>query len=262
MNKIINKFLLTGEELYLKQPGFTNSTCGPFTKYRKRIHKFTETGNLKHLYRNELVKACFAHDAAYSERKNLPKRTISDKILKGRAYEIARNHNYDIYQRGLGSMVYKFFDKKAKSGISVNEQLAEKLHKPVINKFERRKVYVRFKDNIWAADLVEMESLSTKNKSVKYLFCVIGVFTKYAWIKPLKYKKGKTVLNAFEVVNESNRKPNKLCVDQGGKFCNKLLQEWLDKNDILMYSTYNEGKSVITERFIKTLKLKSIKNDC
>ena len=83
MNKIINKFLLTGDkfmpELHLKQPGFI------YTKPRERIQKFRETGNLKHLYRNELDKACFAHDAAYSDSKDLAKRTISDKILKDRA---------------------------------------------------------------------------------------------------------------------------------------------------------------------------------
>ena len=91
-----------------------------------------------------------------------------------------------------------------------------------------------------------MESLSAKNKSVKYLLCVIDVFIKYAWVKPLQDKKGKTVLNAFtKIVNESNRKPNKLWVDQGREFYNKLMQEWLDKNDILMYSTHNKGKLVI-----------------
>ena len=139
--------------------------------------------------------------------------------------------------------------------VSVNE-LAEELHKPVIKKFKRRKVYARFKDNIWAADLAEMESLSSKNKNVKYLLCVIDVFTKYAWVKPLKDKKVKTVSNAFiKIVSESNRKPNQLLVDQGREFCNKLMQEWLDNNDILMYSTH-EGNSVIAERFIKTLKAK------
>ena len=145
----------------------------------------------------------------------------------------------------------------SKAGVSVNEQLAEELHKPVTKKFKRRKVYARFKDNIWAADLAEMESLSSKNKNVKYLLCVIDVFTKYAWVKPLKDKKGKTVLNAFmEIVNESNRKPNKLWVDQGREFYNKLMQEWLDNNDILMYSRHTEGMSAIAERFIKTLKAK------
>ena len=104
------------------------------------------------------------------------------------------------------------------------------------------------------------ESLSSKNKSVKYLSYVIDVFTKYAWVKPLKNKEDKTVLNAFiEIVNESNRKPNKLWADQGGEFYNKLMQDWLDDSDILMYSTHNEGKSVIAERFIKTLKSKIYK---
>ena len=124
MDKIIKNFLLNGDkfmpELHLKQPGFTYSACGPFTKHRERIQKFRETGNLKHLYRNELNKACFAHDAAYSDSKDLAKRIISDKILKDRAYEIARNRNYNGYQRALASMVYRFFYKKTGSGISVN----------------------------------------------------------------------------------------------------------------------------------------------
>ena len=117
------------------------------------------------------------------------------------------------------------------------------------------KVYARFKNNIWAADLAEMGSLSSKNKNVKYLFCVIDVFTKYTWVKPLKDKKGKTILNVFiEIVNEPNRKPNKFWVYQRKVFYNKLIQAWLSNNNILMYLTYNEGWSVIAERFIKTLK--------
>ena len=92
-------------ELYLKQPGFTYSACGPFTKHRERIKKKNrETGNLKHLYRNELEKAYFAHDAAYSDSKDLPKRPISDKIPKARPFQIARNCNCDEYQRALAIM--------------------------------------------------------------------------------------------------------------------------------------------------------------
>ena len=151
------------------------------------------------------------------------------------------------------------FDNKTGSGINLNEQLAEELHKPVIKKFKRRKVYVRFKDNIWASDLGEMESLSSKNKNFKYLLCVIDIFTKYAWARSLKDKKSRTVLNAFiEIVFESNFKPNKLWDDQGREFYNELMQEWLllYNNDNLMHFTQNQGKSVITERFIKTLKSK------
>ena len=108
------------------------------------------------MYKNELVKACFAHDAAYSDSKHLAKRTVSDKILKDRAYEIAINPKYDGYQKGLASMVYKLFDKKAGSGANVNKELAQELHKPVIKKFKRRRVSAKFKANIWAADLAEM----------------------------------------------------------------------------------------------------------
>ena len=223
MNKIFNKFLLIGDkfipDLHLKQPGFTYSASGPFTKHCERIQKFGETGNLKYLHRNELDKAYFAHDATYYDSNNLAKRNISDKILKDWAYEIAINRTYDGYQRALASMVFKVFEKKTESGKIVNEQLDEGLHKPVIKKFKRRKVYARFKDNIWAEDLVEMRSCISQNKNVKYLLCVIDIFTKYTWIKPLKDKKGKTVLNAFiEIINESNGKSNKLWFDQGRKF--------------------------------------------
>ena len=140
MNKIINKFSLTGDkfipELHLKQPGFTYSTCARFTKHCKRIQKFRETGNLKHLCRNELGKACFPYDTSYSDSKNLA--NISNKILKDGAYENARNRGYDGQQRALASMVDKFFDQKIRSRISVNEQLAAELHKSVIKKLKRR----------------------------------------------------------------------------------------------------------------------------
>ena len=99
------------QELHLKQPGFTYSACGPFTEHRKAIQKIRERGNFKHLHSNELDKACFAHDGTYSYSKDLAKRTISDKILKVRTYEIDRNCNYDVYQGALASAVYKFFDK-------------------------------------------------------------------------------------------------------------------------------------------------------
>ena len=112
-------------ELHLKQPGFTYSSFGRFTKHRERIKKFREKDNLKHLYRNELDETSFAYDETHSDSKNLGKRTISHKILKDRAEEIAGNCKYDGCQRTLASMVYKFFDKKIASGVSINEQLAK-----------------------------------------------------------------------------------------------------------------------------------------
>ena len=118
MNNIINKFLLAGDkfmpEMHLRQPQFTYRACGPFTKHEQRIQKFKETGDAKYIYKNELDKACFAHDAAYSDSKDLTKRTVADKILKKEAFDIAKDPKYDEYQRGLASMFYKFFDKNPK----------------------------------------------------------------------------------------------------------------------------------------------------
>ena len=115
MNDITNKFLLAGyksmPEMHLRQSQFT---CRPFTKHKQRIQKFKETGDTKYIYKNELDKACFAHDAAYSDSKDLTKRTAAEKVLRDKAFNIAKDLKYDGYQRGLASMVYKFFDKKSK----------------------------------------------------------------------------------------------------------------------------------------------------
>ena len=139
--------------------------------------------------------------------------------------------------------------------------LADELHKPVIKKFNKRKVFSQFKDNIWGVDLADMQSLSRKNKSIKYLLCVIDLFSKYAFIVPLKDKKGVSIVNAFDkIIKQSNRKPNKIWVDQGSEFYNRDFKKWLSDNNIEMYSTYNEGKSVVAERFIRTLKNKLYKH--
>ena len=106
-------------------------------QHRERIQKFKETRDLKHIYKNKLDKAFFALDAANSDSKDLAKRTISDKILKDSAYETAINPKYDDYHRGSVSTVNKFFDKKTGLGASINEELAQELHKPVIKKFKR-----------------------------------------------------------------------------------------------------------------------------
>ena len=202
INNIINKFLLAGDafmpEMHLRQPQFTYSACGTFTKHKQRIQKFKETGDKNYIYKNELDKACFAHDAAYSDSKDLTKRTVADRILRNRAFNIAKDKKYDGYQRGLASMVYKYFDKKsAGSGAkhvniklaTQNQQLAEELHKPIIRKFEKRKIHATFKDNIWGADLADMQLLNKYNKGIRFLLCVIDIFIKYAWVLPLKDKK-------------------------------------------------------------------------
>ena len=163
MNEIVNKLLLLGDkfmlEMHLKQPRFTYSACSSFIKTKKEF---------KNLCRQEiqiifpkmiLIKLWFQHDMAYGKYKDLTKRTQSDKVLRVKAFEIASNTKYDGYQRGLASMIYKFFDKKSKgSGIKSmsNQQLADELHKPIISKFKKRRVYYSIKDNIWGVHLADI----------------------------------------------------------------------------------------------------------
>ena len=178
MNNVINKILLAGDkfmpEMHLRQPRFVYSACGPFTRHKERIKEFKRAGDMRYIYRNELDKACFQHDSAYVDHKDLISRTEADKVLRDKAFDIANNPEYDGYQRGLASMVCKFFDKKSTAGPSSLERtgsgiatdsssiLADELHKPIIKKFDKRKVYSQFKDNIWGVDLADMQSLSRK----------------------------------------------------------------------------------------------------
>ena len=163
-------------------------------------------------------------------------------------------------------MVYKFFDSKVSGSgaklIPENEQLAEELHKPIIRKFEKRKVYSTFKDNIWGVDLADMQLLSKYNKGIRFLLCVIDIFSKYAWVVPLKDKKGISIVKAFQSIlkqSNSSRKPNKIWIDKGSEFYNAYFKKWLRDNNIVMYSIHNEGKSVVAEGFIRTLKSKIYK---
>ena len=254
-------------EIHLRQPQFTYSACGPFTRHEERIQKFKETGDTNYIYMNKLDKACFTHDAAYSDSKDLTKRTTADKNLKKFKLllkNIANDPKYDGYQRGLASMVYKFFDSKVSGSgaklILENEQLANELHKPIIRKFEKRNVYSTFKDDIWGVDLADMQLLSKYNKGIRFLLWVIDIFSKYAWVVPLKDKKGISIVKAFQIIlKQSNRKPNKIWVDKGSEFYNAYFKKWLRDNDIVMYSTHNEGRFVVAERFISTLKSKVYK---
>ena len=142
MDEIVNKFLLAGDkfmpEMHLRQSQFAYSACGLFTKNKERIQKFKETGDTSYIYKNELDKVCFQQHLAYGDFKDLPKISAADKVLRNKAFKIASDQKYDGYQRGLASMVYKFFDKKSQgSGLASNNkniQLANELHKPIIKK--------------------------------------------------------------------------------------------------------------------------------
>ena len=136
--------------------------------------------------------------------------------------------------------------------LEFNEQLAKELQKPIIRNFEKRTLYSGFKDNIQGADLADMQLISNFNKLFRFLLCVNDIFSKYAWVVPLKYKKGITITNAFQkILDRSNRKPNKIWVDKGSEFYNSPFKKWLKDNDIEMYPIHNDGKSVVAERTLK-----------
>ena len=120
INEIVNKFLLAGDkflpEMHLKQPEFTYIACRSSTENKERIERLKETGDSRYIYRNELGKACFQHDMACGDFNDLPRRTASGKVLRDKAFNIAKNPKYDGYQRGLASIVYNLFDKKSAGG--------------------------------------------------------------------------------------------------------------------------------------------------
>ena len=160
---------------------------------------------------------------AFGDFKDLARRTAADKVLRDKAFDIAKNSKYDGYQRRFPSMVYKFLDKKcAGSGVNMhasksafnNEKLAEECQKPFIKKSQKRTVYSGFKDNIWGQDLADMQLISNFNKGFRFLLCIIGILSRYACVVPLKDKKVITITNAFQkILKEFNRKLNKIWVE-------------------------------------------------
>ena len=196
---------------------------------------------------------------AYGVCKDIARRTASDKVLKDKAFNHAKNPKYAGYQRGIASMIYKFFDKKTKGcGVNVpldlNEKLAKELHKPIIEKFLKRKVFSRFKDNIWGADLADMQLISNFDKGFRFLLCVVDISSKYTWVNPLKDKKCFSIVYAFQkILDKSERKPDNIRVAKESEFYNSSLKKWFKDNDIEIYSIHKEKKSVAAEIFIKIL---------
>ena len=174
---------------------------------------------------------------AYDKSKDLTKRIPSDKFLTVKAFKTASDPKYDGYEKRLASMFSKFFDKKSsgsgaadslanKSPTEANYQPENELHRQIIRKFNRRKLYSSFRDNIWGVDLADIQLLSKYNKGIKYLLCEIDLFSKYAQAVPLKGKRGISVVNAFQKIISKTRKPNKIWVDEGSEFYNNFLKDF------------------------------------
>ena len=169
---------------------------GIIYKFLFTVDKFMPDTN--YIYKNALDKACFADNA-----KDIKSRTAAYKVLRDKAYEIAKDPKHYGSQRGLAKLVYQCFDKKASGrgvkSIPQNEQLSDELHKPIIRKFFK-KVYSGFKDNVWAADLADMQLISSFNKGFRFLLYVIDIYSKYAWVVSLKDKKGVSIVNVFQSI--------------------------------------------------------------
>ena len=139
-------------------------------------------------------------------------------------------------------------------GVSWSNELAEELHKPIRKKFKKRKVYVKGANKIWAADLVDMQSFSRYNKGYKYIIMIIDIFSKYGWAIPLKSKVGIEVTKAFSKLWASSKPPERLWVDKGKEFYNNSMKDLLDRHHVQLYSTENEEKSSVVERWNRTIK--------
>ena len=183
---------------------------------------------------------------AYGKSSGLIKRTQLDKVLRDKAFRIESVPKYNGYQRWLALMVYELVDKKS-TGVADIESIINLQTNfiEIIRKFKKRKVYLWFRDNIWGVYLADTQSLRKCNKVIKYLLCAIDLFSNYAWVVPLKNKRGITIVNAFQKKISEGCKTNKIWVDQGGEFYIKLFKRFLKINNIEMYSTYNEGNLLL-----------------
>ena len=168
--------------------------------------------------------------------------------------ELEGIYNPTLRERLDKSIVSKLIGTKVKFGMGVKKKdLAEELHKPIRRKFKKRRVLVNGIDKIWAADLVDMQAFAKFNLGVKYLLAAIDVFSKYGWLIPLKDKTGKSVASALKHIFEE-RKPEKMWVDKGKEFYNKDVKDLIE-----LYSTENEEKASVVERWIRTMKEKMCK---
>ena len=225
-------------EMHLRQPRFTYNSCRSFSENKERMQKFKEIEDSRYIYQNKLDTAYFQHDMAYWDFNDLTRWTASDKILRDEALNITRSPKYDGYQRGLASMDYNFFDKKASAMHACSETLATEnksasgsgiKNENISNKNQLknctnqllenlRKVHSSSIDNIWGGDLADIQLINKFDKAICFLLCVIYIFSKYVWFIPLKDKKDITITSAFQrCLEESDQKPNKTWGDKGSQ---------------------------------------------
>ena len=202
LNEIVNEFLLAGDkfmpEIHLNNLVLLIVLVVHLLKAKKGLENSCKQ-EIQIISRMTLIKLVFNIIWLMVNINIWLKEHNQIRVLRDKVFEIASNPKYDGYQRGLASMVYKFFDKKSEGSIKFsNQQLADELHKPIIRKFKRRKIYSSLKDNIWGVDLADVQLISKYNKGMRYVLCVSDIFSKYTWVVPLKEKKRVFIVSAFQ----------------------------------------------------------------
>ena len=228
--------------------------CGAYNPLNKQLI-YDKNGNiLKYIQKpsGKTDEICSQHDVDYTLAKNLKDKHIADeKMIKAINELPYKDQQYGTF------LIKNIIQSKRKLGLGVennNKILSEELHKPKRKNYPRRKIIVNHIDEIFAADLVEMQKFAKLNKGYRYLLTCIDIFSKYSWVIPLKDKKGITIKNALEKIF-NKRKPKFLWTDKGTEFYNKQVQDLLNENNIKLYSTNNsEIKSAVIERFNRTFK--------
>ena len=230
------------------------SYCGPGTDLEKRLNK-DGSPNSGYEPINKIDEICLRHDYNYSQAdKGIGTRHEADKIMLD---ELNALNDSDLnwnewfakrFTKGIIGLKYKLG-----LGLPEDIQLAEELHKPIRSKFKRRRVLVFNVDDIWSADLMDMQSVSKQNKGYKYLLNIIDLFSKYVYSIPIKSKSQQSLVEAFEKLLGKTKSPHRIWVDEGKEFWNKGLRKLLDEHNIILYHVYNEGKAAVIERFNRTL---------
>ena len=226
--------------------------CGAYNPLDKQLI-YDKNGNiLKYIQKpsGKTDAICAQHDVDYTLAKNLKDKHIADDKMIKAINELPYN------QQQYGTFLVKnIIRSKRKLGLGVhNKILSEELHKAKRKNYPRRKIVVNHIDEIFAADLVEMQKFAKLNKGYRYLLTCIDIFSKYSWVIPLKDKRGITIKNALQKIFKE-RKPKFLWTDRGTEFYNKQVQDLLNENNIKLYSTNNsEIKSAVIERFNRTFK--------
>lgn len=230
---------------------YRHKYTGPFNPLQKQLDANDNPlpGNLPY---NNVDRISMRHDICYRDNNDRKGKHKCDEIML-RDLKILKPK--DFREKIDKNLVYQIISAKRKLGLGLtwSDNLAEELHKPVKRSFKRRKVYANGVDEIWAMDLIDMQSLSKANNGFKYVLMSIGVFSKFGWAVPLKSKSGVEVENALNKLFQKH-KPEKIWSDKGSELYNRRVQAFLKKKKILLYSTENEQKSCVVERWKRTVK--------